>query len=158
MTRTHVVALLVLAAAIPAATAASFFAPSAKPCFIAGDTGYRISGADGADVTVRIDNAAANPDLRVQLIDGAAAADFVLVDDGDSANVCAGATAIRNIRLDPQARHPDITVALSTAPAAYKIYVHSADFSPQDAAAMFAAIWQNGRRTAGSGREFAGRN
>ena len=88
MTRTHVAALLVLAAAIPAATAASFFASSDKPCFIAGATGYRISDSASANVTVRIDNAAAKPDLRLQLVDDAAAADFVLVDDGDAVNAC----------------------------------------------------------------------
>jgi hypothetical protein len=82
MTRTHLAALLLFAAAIPAAATASFFTSSEKPCFIAGSTGYRVSDSAAANVTVRIDNAAAMPDLRLQLIDDAAAADFVLVDDG----------------------------------------------------------------------------
>jgi hypothetical protein len=64
MTRTHVAALLLFAAAIPAATAASFFTSSEKPCFIAGSTGYRVSDSAAANATVRIDNAAAMPDLR----------------------------------------------------------------------------------------------
>ena len=161
MTRTHLAALLAVAAAIPAATAtASFFASSASskaPCFFADSTGYRISNAD-ADLTVRIDNGSAAPDLRLQLIDDAAAADFVLVDDGDAGAACAGATAIRNIGLDPQNGRADLTVALSRAPAPYKIYVHSAAFTQQDAAALFAAIWRNGRKTAGSAREVAARD
>lgn len=161
MTRTHLVAMLVVAAAIPAATAAgSFFTSSASskaPCFFAGNTGYRISNTD-ADLTVRIDSAAAAPDLRLQLIDDAAAADFVLVDDGDAGAACAGATAIRNIRRDPQSGHADVTVALSRAPATHKIYVHSATFSQQDAAAVFAAIWRQSRKTAGSSRELAARD
>ena len=160
MTRTHIAALLVLAAAIPAATAASFFAsskPNDVPCFIAGDTGYRMTKTGAADLTIRIDNAAAAPDLRLQLTDDVAAADFVLV-DGDAGSACTGAAAVQNIRLDAQGGRADLTVALSRAPAPYKIYVQSAAYSAQDAAALFAAIWRHGRKTAGSGREFAARN
>lgn len=157
MKRTHAAALLAIVIAVPFA-ASSLFMPAAKPCFIAGDTGYRISDDAGANIIVRIDNAAANPDLRLQLADNAAAADFVLVDDGDSSNACAGATAIRSIRLDPKAANPDLTVALSRAPAAHKIYVQSAGFSQQDAAALFAVIWRNEAKSVGSIREIASRN
>jgi hypothetical protein len=158
MTRTHIAALIVLVVAIPAATAVSFFASSAKSCFIAGAAGYRISEDASADFTVRIDNTAAQPNLRMQLVDDSAAADFVLVDDGDAVNACTGLTAIKSIRLDPAAANADLTVNLSRAPAAYKIYVRSASFSQQDAAALFAVIWQTARKTADSGREFAARN
>ena len=158
MTRTHIAALIVLVVAMPAATAGSFFASSAKSCFIAGASGYRISEDAAADFTVRIDNTAAQPNLRMQLVDDSAAADFVLIDDGDAVNVCTGATAIQSIRLDPAAANADLTVTLSRAPAAYKIYVRSASFSQQDAAALFAVIWQTARKTADSGREFAARN
>ena len=143
---------------IPAATAGSFFASSAKPCFIAGNAGYRISDSASANFTVRLDNTAAQPNLRMQLVDDSAAADFVLVDDGDAVNACTGATAIKSIRLDPAAANADLPVTLSRAPAAYKIYVRSASFSQQDAAALFAVIWQTARQTADSGREFAARN
>ena len=61
MTRTHIASLIVLVVAVPAATAGSFFASSAKPCFIAGAAGYRISGSASANFTVRIDNTAAQP-------------------------------------------------------------------------------------------------
>ena len=158
MTRTHIAALLVVAVAVPAAVAGSFSTSNEAPCFVAGNTGYRMSNNASANVTVRIDNAAANPDLRVQLTDDAAAADFVLLDDGIAAGACPGGTAIQSIRLDPAAAHPDLTIALSRAPDAYKIYVRSAGFSQQDAAALFAAIWRNAGKTAGSGREFAARN
>ena len=119
---------------------------------------YRMSNNASANVTVRIDNAAVKPDLRVQLTDDAAAADFVLLDDGIAAGACPGGTAIQSVRLDPTAANPDLTVALSRAPAAYKIYVRSAGFSQQDAAALFAVIWRNAGKTAGSGREFAARD
>ena len=158
MTRTHIAALIVLVVAIPAATAGSFFSLNDKPCFIAGAAGYRISDSASANFTVRIDNTAAQPNLRMQLVDDSAAADFVLVDDGDAVNACTGLTAIKSIRLDPAAANADLPVTLSRAPAAYKIYVRSASFSQQDAAALFAVIWQTARQTADSGREFAARN
>ena len=75
----------------------------------------------------------------MQLVDDSAAADFVLIDDGDAVNACTGLTAIQSIRLDPAAVNADLTVSLSRAPAAYKIYVRSASFSQQGAAALFAA-------------------
>jgi len=157
MKRTHTAVLLALVVAVPTA-ASTLFVSGSKPCFIAGDTGYRMSDSAAANITVRIDNAAAKPDLRLQLTDDAAAADFVLVDDGDSANACAGATVIRSIRLDPTAAKADLTVALSRAPAAHKIYVRSAGFSREDAAALFAVIWRNEEKSAGSTRAFAARN
>jgi hypothetical protein len=146
MKRTHAAALLALLVAIPAATAGSLFAPHDKPCFTAGDAAYRISDGAAADVTVRIDNAAAHPDLRMQLTDDAASADFVLVDDADTNNACQG--TVQSIRIDPAAHNPDLTVALSRAPAAYKIYVRSAGFSREDAAALFAVLWRDAGKTA----------
>jgi hypothetical protein len=158
MTRTRIAALLIVAVAVPAAIASLFSASNDAPCLVAGNTGYRMSDNASANITVRIDNAAAKPDLRVQLTDDAAAADFVLLDDGIAAGACPGGTAIQSVRLDPTAANPDLTVALSRAPAAYKIYVRSAGFSQQDGAALFAAIWRNAGKITGSGREFAARN
>ena len=158
MTRTRIAALIVLIVAISAATAGSFFPPSDQPCFIDGASGYRITDSASANVTVRVDNTAAKPDLRMQLVDDAAVADFVLVDDADTVNACTGAAAIRSIRLDPAAAKADLTVALSRAPADHKIYVRSASFSQQDAAALFAVIWKTAGKTAGSRRDFAARN
>ena len=157
MKRTHIAALLVLVVAVPAAAAGSFFSSKAGPCFIAGASGYRFSDSAAADFTVRIASAAAKPSLRMQLVDDPAAADFVLVDDSDTGNACADASAVRSIRIDPAARNADLTLALSRQPADYKIYVRSAIFSEQDAAALFAVIWKTARLT-GSGREFAARN
>lgn len=151
MTRTHFVSLMVLIVAVPAAAAGSFFAASQspssdRPCFVTGSAAYRLSTDASADYTVRIDNAAAAPSLRLQIVDDPAAADFVLVDDGDAGHACTAATAISSIRVDPAALAPDLTVALSRAQADTKIYVHSAHYTEQDAAALFAVIWQNGAR------------
>jgi hypothetical protein len=96
----------------------------------------------------------------MQLVDDPAAADFVLVDDADTVNACGGANVLQSIRLDPTASNADLTVALSRAPADYKIYVRSADFSEQDAAALFAVIWKSTRKDArhtASDRELAAR-
>jgi hypothetical protein len=165
MKRPHIAALLVLIVAIPAAAAAgSLFFSSAsneKPCFMTGASGYRISNSGSANFTVRIDNAAANPNLHLQVVDDPASADFVLVDDSDTVVACTDTNAVQTIRLDPKAAKADLTVALSRAPAAYKIYVRSASFSERDAAALFAVIWNSARKDArqpGSGREFAARN
>ncbi|MSO66340.1 MAG: hypothetical protein EXR03_05115 [Pseudolabrys sp.] len=161
MTRTHIVSLMVLIVAIPAATASSFFASSANPCFIAGHAGYRISGNASANYTVRIDNMAPSPNLRLQIVDDPAAANFVLLDDGDEGATCKGAAAINIIRIDPVAPKPDLIVALSRSTADTKIYVRSAHYTEQDAAALFAVIWQtsakNAAMTGAGAREFAER-
>jgi hypothetical protein len=159
MKRAHVISLMALAVAVPAATAGSFFSSSAspaKPCFATGNAAYELSGSNAADYTVRVDNAAANPSVRLQLVDDPAAADFVMVDDGDATQACTGAGSLKTVRIDPTALTPDLTVALSRADADYKVYVRSASFSEQDAAALFAVIWQNTRRT-GAHRQVAAR-
>jgi fructose-specific component phosphotransferase system IIB-like protein len=169
MTRAHLVSLMALIIAIPAATVGSYFVSIAntsagkasdRPCYIAGNAGYKLSGSASADYTVRIDNAAANPSLRMQLVDDPAAADFVLVDDGDAADACEAATAINTIRIDPAAAQPDLTVALSRAAADHKIYIRTTNYSEEDAAALFAVIWQTTHKTgqiSRPGRAFAER-
>lgn len=154
MRRTHFISLMALIVAVPAATAGSFFSSRVKPCFVAGNTGYELSGAASATYTVRIDNAAAHPSLRMQVVGDPAAADFVLVDDGDATKACENMATIESIHLDPAADKADLTVVLSRAPADYKIYVKSAHYSEQDAAALFAVIWQRAETT-GSLRTFA---
>lgn len=161
MTRIHIASLLAVVVAVPAAAAGTFFAaqptPPQQPCFITGNAAYRMSDRATANYTVRVDSRAANPNLRLQLVDDPAAADFVLVDDGDTVNTCQDAGTVKSVRLDPSALAPDLTVALSRAPAATKIYVKSASFSEQDAAALFAAIWTDARKAGLNGRAFAAR-
>jgi hypothetical protein len=158
--RTHIILLAVLVAAVPAATAGSLFSSAASVpsgrCFIAGASGYRITTGAKANVTVRIDNDAAQPMLRMQIVDDPAKADFVLVDDGQGDHGCAGANAIENIRVDAAAAKPDLTVALSRAPASTKIYVRSTRFSDEDAAALYAVMW-NAAHKPGAMRRVAGR-
>ncbi len=155
MRRIQIVSMMALIIAVPAATAGSYFSSSAtKPCFITGSNGYELSGSKSANHVVRIDNAAAHPSFRIQVVDDAANADFVLVDDADSATTCKSASSVESIRIDPEAAHPEFTVALSREPADYRIFVRSTNYSEQDAAALFAVIWQKAEAT-GSLRSFA---
>jgi hypothetical protein len=158
MTRTSVFALLALAVAVPAAAAStSLFAAreTPAPCFVAGTAAYRVSSAATADYTVRVDADAADASLRLQLVDDPAEADFVLVDDSVATDACPD--AVTNVRIDPAAAAPDVTVSLSRAPAARKVYVNSTTFSQQDAAALVAVMWKGTRDAALRGKVAASR-
>ena len=152
MRRFQKCALLGLVAAVPAA-AHALLLPTTNPCFTSGTATYRISAAAQApDYRVRIDNAAAHPDLRVGLVDQPEIADFVLVDDLDAVqgNACAAPTP-KTIRVDAGETLPDLTVSLSQIGAAdasdFKLYVRSARFSQEDAAALFGVIWRSRSRS-----------
>ena len=156
MKRTHLISLMALVVAVPAATAGSLFSSSGSstaPCFAASNAAYKLSGDTAADYTVRIDNAAISPSLRMQMVDDPAAADFVLVDDGDASAACKAAASIKTIRIDAAAADPDVTVAMTRTAADYKIFVKSSNFSEQDAAALFAVIWRTARKS-GAGLAF----
>lgn len=142
MNRITVAAVLGLIAAVPAGAAGVYFGavPDTKPCFATPAGALRITD-ETADYTVRIDNAAVSASLRLQIVDDPAIADFVLVDD----DAVACTMPIKSVHVDPSAAAPDITVALSRAPADKKIYVKSTLFSEQDAAALF-AVSATGRR------------
>ena len=161
MTRTHILALLALVVAVPAAAvgANSLLSADDTPCFSAGSVGYRLTDRRSADFTIKIDNAVAQPDLVLALVDDPALADFVLADGGGVAGGCAGLRAVRTIRVDAQAREPDLTIALrhDDGSARYRIYAQSADFTAQDAAALFAVMVQTSRKSV-SLRNLAARN
>jgi hypothetical protein len=150
MRRSHILFVIFALMALVSAAAAgrSFFSASESPCFSAGATGYRLTGGGSADYTIRIDDTAAQPDLALQLDDDPEAADFVLADGGEDFSSCGDARTIRTIRIDAQARDPDLTIALASPEtgARYKIYAHSAEFTAQQAAALYAVIWKAGRK------------
>ncbi|HEY4139773.1 MAG TPA: hypothetical protein VGM57_00065 [Pseudolabrys sp.] len=157
MQRAHFVSVMALVIAVPAATAASSFlssdASAAKPCFSAGKAAYEMSHG-AADYTVRIDNAAASPSLRMQIVDDPASADFVLIDEDDAVQACKAAASIKTIRIDAAATKPDVTVAMTRGNADYKVFVKSSNFTDEDAAALFAVIWRSARKS-GGGLAFA---
>jgi hypothetical protein len=136
--------VLVLAALIAApAGAMSYFAGAPEACFTSGTTTYRVSAASEADYTVRFAETDGEADLRIQLMDSPDQADFVLVDDGGiGTSPCKGPAPVKTIRIDADAKRPHVTVRLATDLVAsdYRIYVHSARFSHQDAAALLAVI------------------
>ncbi len=150
MNRLQKTLILAAAIAVPAA-AHSTFAPTKEGlCFASGATTYQIApNAVAPDYRIRIGEAD-RPDLRMQLVDRAEIADFVLVDDfsGKEQAPCRSSTPIRTVTLDANAARPDVTVALSADAAGsdYKIYVHSVRFSQQDAAALLAAMWKANRQ------------
>jgi hypothetical protein len=148
----------ILAAALAASAAAySVMAdvpkepPRLSNCFANGALTYQIvAKAAAPDYRIRIDSAAAHPDLRMQLVDRPEHADFVLVDDADGEpSPCRSA---RTVTHDSSAGKPDVTVQLSTDTKSvdYRLYVRSARFSQQDAAALLAAMWKadRGRKVA----------
>jgi hypothetical protein len=152
MRRLNIGLFLAAVAVIPAVAGGAYYSlggrvASEKPCFVAGNAGYKFSTAGNARHIVRIDNQAAKPHLRLQLVDDPAAADFVLVDDSDATATCKGVSVVESIHLDPAAAKPDLILSVSREPADYKIYLHSDNYNEQDAAALAAVIWQNASRT-----------
>ena len=130
--------------------------PSRSLCFASGATTYQIARRRRRARLPHQDRrrGADRPDLRMQLVDRAEIADFVLVDDfsADEPAPCRSATPIRTVALDADAAKPDVTVSFSRADAAdYKIYVHSVRFSQQDAAAILAAMWKTDQQREATG-------
>ena len=129
--------LLIVVMAAPAA-AHSAFTPKDAACFASDTASYQIAAAAGPpDFRVRIGGE--YPDLRMRLVDDVRA--------GQS-EACRAGTPIQTMKLDAETPSPDVTVRLSADPgeADYTLYVRSMRFSPQDAAALFAASWQDERR------------
>jgi fructose-specific component phosphotransferase system IIB-like protein len=141
--------LVALAIAVPA-TAQTFGFPvreTAAVCLSIGEASYRIAApGEHADYVVRIDPAAAAPDVRVQLTGTIDEADFVFIDGSGSAAPCLGGKTVKINAAGPA----DLTVgfASSSAPADYRIYVRSRSLAPEEAAALYAAAHLPARRLA----------
>src|SRR6201986_2213757 len=97
----------ILAAAL-AAPAAAYSAMADVPkephrlanCFANGASTYQIVAKPAApDYRIRIDSAAARPDLRMRLVDRPEHADFVLVDDfsGNEPSTCKSSKPLRTV-------------------------------------------------------------
>jgi hypothetical protein len=139
--------VLVSLIAVPAG-AQSFFATPKTPCFTAGSWTYQLSSKDKTpDYRIKIQSEAATADLRMQMVDAPETADFVIADDIDSNenNLCKAVGGLKTVRIDADETTPDVTVMLSRDAATpdYKLYVHSARFSHQDAAALLAVMWKS---------------
>ncbi len=135
----------------PAAVFLLFATPAAAGdlCFTTGATTYRLAKSGPADVRIRVD--AVNPaaDLRMQIVEQAEIADFIIADDIDEpGNPCESGRHLTTIRADDSEPRPDVVVVLSPKPdtADFRIYVHSARYAPKDAAAFLAAMWKSSQR------------
>jgi hypothetical protein len=136
--------LMILAMLAVPAGAHTFLAAPATLCFTNGLASYRISTRVTApDYRVKIENKAARPDLRIAIVDTPDTADFVLVDDfaGIESSACAESTA-KTIKVGPSERAPDMTISLErdAANPDYRLYVYSARFSNDQAAALLAVM------------------
>jgi hypothetical protein len=153
--RGRILVLLLLGIAIPAtAQTFGFSIGGPAPCLPIGNTAYRLVASDkSADYTVRMDSAAASPDIRVRLSDTPDEADFVLVDDGEAAPGCSSQpqSAIRTVRIDAVPAPDDFVVSLAAAPAPadYRIYLRTREVAPMAAAALVAAAELVARKHAG---------
>jgi hypothetical protein len=139
--------VLVAVVAVPAA-AHSTFAPAPNLCIASGTATYRLAPtASAPDFRVRIERAAQHPDLRIQLVDNPALADFVIADDFSAASestACQTTTPAKTVKVDTEAQKPDVVVNLAAdiADPDYRVYVHSIRHSSQDAAALLAVMWK----------------
>jgi hypothetical protein len=160
MDRFQKLIVLVFVAAIPAAAAPYFpagratppktyttaFAKTAPPlCFNSGATTYELSSlASVPDFSVKFDDQATRPDLRIGLVDGVAAADFTLVDDAMDGHACETDAAVKTVKIVSHGPS-DVVISLTRdlANADFKLFVHSVRFNHRDAAALFAAMHHN---------------
>lgn len=135
-------------AAVPALLAVAlcagyvFWPKPTAACFRAGAAQYRITSAAHPTYTVRF-VADETADLHLQLVETPDSADVVLVDE-DAAQPCS-AIPTQTIRVDADgaaSSTADVTVHLSSAPDAHKLYVRSAAFTRQEAAALIAVLWR----------------
>jgi hypothetical protein len=134
----------ILASAVPLIVAGllarSELAAAARPCIIVGETSVQIAPAPWqAQRNVSFTDDPALATVRVQIVDGAEAADFAYVDDIDSAEASAcdvtAATRFIGIAASPSAADPVIYLS-QDGNADYRIFVRSKHFTAREAAAL----------------------
>jgi hypothetical protein len=109
------VIILLMIATVPAAAPRDFVA-SPTLCFNAGATTFALSPtADAPDYRVKFVPAEAKPDLRIQLVDDVARADFALGDDFAPmpGSPCRSAGRLTTIRIVGEAARADVSIGLS---------------------------------------------
>ncbi|OYU89197.1 MAG: hypothetical protein CFE29_16950 [Bradyrhizobiaceae bacterium PARB1] len=135
--------LKILASTIPLAIAAflargELFA-SARPCIATGLGSVQMAAFPWeAQSHVSFTDDPATATVRVQIVESAENADFVVIDDVDTnePNTCSGAS-IRFVGITTSATSTDPVIYLSTAgDADYRIFVRSRSFTVRDAAAL----------------------
>ena len=104
------------------------------------------------DYTVKVSENVSYPDVTIALIGDPSEANLILADDLNSSDmkVCKTESTfttveIKTIKVDSTASFPDLSVKLitdSSKTADYKMLVQSDRFTRQEAAALFAVIWE----------------
>ena len=109
------------------------------------------STAFSPDYTVKVSSTAFSPDLTIKIVDDPKKANLILVDefkDGDM-QICKKSTSFgaKTIKVSSTAFSPDITIKLSdySFSVDYTIYVASERMTVEEAAALFAVVWQANR-------------
>ncbi len=134
----------ILASTIPLILAVVFarseLVPAARPCVTLGETSLQIApGPWQAQLNVSFTNDPALATVRVQIVDGAEAADFAVVDDIDNAEAGAcevtALTRFVAIAAFPSAAEPVIYLS-QDGNADYRIFVRSKHFTSREAAAL----------------------
>lgn len=134
----------ILASAVPLIVAAVFarggLLPGPHPCIAISNNSVQISDLPWhADLHVAFTDNPAAATVRVQISDSAEAADFVVVDDADSAERAAceanAATRFVAVSVNPASGAPVIYLS-PDGPADYRIFVRSKTFTVRDAAAL----------------------
>ena len=134
-----------LASTLPLILAAVFagggFAAATRPCIAVGETSVQIASSPWQSQTqVSFTDDPRLATVRVQIVEAAEAADFVVVDDikdtsdGGACGSNAG-TRLIGITAAPVAGAPVIYLSRDGA-ADYRIFVKSDSFTPRDAAAL----------------------
>lgn len=134
----------ILASAVPLLIVAVFargeLLPGPRPCISVGETSLQIASVPWhADLHVAFTDDPALATVRVQLTDDAAAADFTVVDDVDSAeaSACEANPATRMVAISSSPADGAPVIYLSAdGPADYRIFVRSRTFTARDAAAL----------------------
>ena len=134
----------VLASVVPLLAAAVFarseIGSVSHPCIAIGETSVELTSLFWtAGVQVAFTDDPSQATVRVQITDDADAADFAVVDDGESEEpgACQGNPSTRLVAISGQPGSDRPTIYLSTeGPADYRIYVRSKTFSQKEAAAL----------------------
>ena len=134
----------ILASVVPLLAAAVFarseIGSISHPCIAIGETSVELTSLFWtAGIQVAFTDDPSQATVRVQITDDADAADFAVVDDGESEEpgACQGNPSTRLVAISGQPGNDRPTIYLSTeGPADYRIYVRSKTFSQKEAAAL----------------------
>jgi hypothetical protein len=144
----------ILASVVPLIAVAVFarggLLPGPRPCIAIADASVQIASIPWqAQLHVSFTDDPRAATVRVQITDSAAAADFAVVDDVDSAEAGAcevnAATRLVAITASPSTDAPVIYLA-PDGPADYRIFVSSKAFSAREAAALIVGAGGEHRR------------